>query len=110
MYYVHTFEEDVSNTAYNYIELYDEYYAAVLNGRVHLYRYDDTKDEKTEYIYESDSETKTDGVKLNTTDYYGNEVNAFRITFDDEEIHVEIGNSNNTYNKALDFPVEVSND
>lgn len=110
MYYVHTFEEDVSNTAYNYIELYDEYYAAVLNGRVHLYRYDDTKDEKTEYIYESDGETKTDGVKLNTTDYYGNEVNAFRITFDDEEIHVEIGNSNNTYNKALDFPVEVSND
>ena len=53
MYYVHGFKEDVSSTAYNYIELYDEYYAAVLNNRVHLYRYDDDLEEKTEYIYES---------------------------------------------------------
>lgn len=101
MYYVHGFKEDVSSTAYNYIELYDEYYAAVLNNRVHLYRYDDDLEEKTEYIYDEASEKM--GLELITKDYYNHQANAFRITFDSTYIYVEIGNTNGSYGQKMSF-------
>lgn len=108
MYFVHSFDKGISNTAYNYVELYDNFYAAVLNGKVHLYRYDDNAEKPYEYIYESDGEEKSDGIKLVMTkaeNFYGNEVNAFRITFDSKSIYVEIGNTNNTYGKKMSFPL-----
>lgn len=102
MFFVHSFSKEISSTAYNYIELYDDFYAAVINHRVHLYRYDDST--KKEYIYEVTGDEKgKDGIELLTDRYYGSSVNAFRITFDDNYIYVEIGNSNNTYNNPLKF-------
>ncbi len=100
MYFVHTFSSDVSSTAYNYIELYDEYYAAVMNNRVHLYRYDDAE---TEYLTDGEES----GIELKITDYYGKDVNAFRITFDSKNIYVEIGNTNNTYSSKKTFPIAM---
>jgi len=99
-YFVHGFKEDISNDGYTYIELYDEYYGAVKNGRVHLYRYDDK--EKYEYIYEEDKEA---GIELETSQYYDNrfynsntdyKVLAFKITIGND-IKVEIGSTNGTY-------------
>ncbi len=102
MFFVHSFTKEISSTAYNYVELYDDYYAAVINHRVHLYRYDEAS--KKEYIYEVTGDEKgKDGLELLTDRYYGSEVNAFRITFDTKYIYVEIGNSNNTYNAKQKF-------
>lgn len=97
-YFVHGFKEDISKDGYDYIELYDEYYAAVKKGRVHLYRYDDK--EKYEYIYEEEKES---GMELQTDKYYNNQVNAFRITIG-KEIKVEIGGTNGAYKMVGTFP------
>ena len=107
MYFVHTYDKEISSNSYNYVALYNEFYAVVLNSRVHLYRYDDEKENKTEYIYESDGEEKTDGIRLNMNTYYGGTVNAFDISFTNTTITVRIGNTNNTYTTAGTFPKVV---
>ena len=96
MYFVHTYDKEVSSNSYNYIELYDEYYAAVLNNKVHVYDYNNKEVTITE---ENDS-----GLTLNITNYYGEGTKAFRVTFDSENVYVEIGNSNNTYTDKVGFP------
>ena len=97
-YFVHTFTDEVSSTAYNYIELYDGYYAAVLNKKVHVFDYENNEITITE---EGES-----GLALNIDNYYGSGTKAFRVTFDEDYVYVEIGNSNNTYTKAVGFPKE----
>ena len=96
MYFVHSYEKEISSSSYNYIELYDEYYAAVLNNKVHVYTYDN------EEITISEEGEK--GVSLNITNYYGTGTKAFRITFDEKNVYVEVGNSNNTYGSKIGFP------
>ena len=106
MFFVHSFAKEISSTAYNYVELYDDFYAAVINHRVHLYRYDEPN---KEFIYEVNGDEKGEnGLKLLTDRYYGSNVNAFRITFDSKYIYVEIGNTNNTYNAPLKFLLDGS--
>ena len=106
MFFVHSFDKEISSTAYNYVELYDDFYAAVINHRVHLYRYDEPN---KEYIYEVNGDEKGEnGLKLLTDRYYGSNVNSFRITFDSKYIYVEIGNTNNTYNAPLKFLLDGS--
>lgn len=97
-YFVHTFTDSVTNYSYDYVELYDEFYAVVLKGRVHLYRYDDEKLE--EYIYDKDKEK---GIELETDKYYNHPINAFRITISKESISVEIGGTNGVYKSMGTF-------
>jgi len=84
-YYAHSFKEDYKDS-YNYIELYDEFYAGVVNNRVHLYRYDDSSEKKHDYIYEED---EAEGLKLNLSDYE----KAFKITIQGTTINVSIASS-----------------
>ncbi len=102
MYFVHTFDNEVSNNSYNYIELYNEYYAAVLNKRVHVYNY-----ENEELTITEEGES---GLEIYLDNYYGNGTKAFRVTFDNDKIYVEIGNTNNTYTMGGDFPKERDRD
>ena len=87
MYFVHSFERPISDNAYNYIELYDEYYAAVLNGYVMIYDYQNKLITKE----------RDERLKLNLTNYNGDGTKAFKMTFQKESVIVEIGQSNNTY-------------
>ena len=103
MYFVHKYEDDLNNTSYNYIELYKEYYAAVFNNRVHLYRYDDEK--LTEYIYDEKDEEA--GIELKTNNYYGDGTKSFVISFNQNQIEVQIGNTNNTYTKHGPFSTTI---
>lgn len=96
MYFVHTYDKEVSSNSYNYIELYDEYYAAVLNNKVHVFDYNNQEITVTE---EGES-----GLTLNINNYYGEGTKAFRVTFDSTSVYVEIGNSNNTYTDKVGFP------
>ncbi len=96
MYFVHSYEKEISSSSYNYIELYNEYYAAVLNNKVHVFTYDNE-----EITVSEEGET---GVPLNITNYYGSGTKAFRITFDKDNVYVEVGNSNNTYSAKIGFP------
>lgn len=102
MYFVHTFDDEVSSNSYNYIELYNEYYAAVLNNRVHVYDY-----ENNEITVTEDGES---GLELHIDNYYGEGTKAFRVTFDNTHVYVEIGNTNNTYTDRVGFLKEKDSD
>ena len=102
MYFVHTFDDEVSSNSYNYIELYNEYYAAVLNNRVHVYDYENNEITVTE---EGES-----GLELHINNYYGEGTKAFRVTFDNTHVYVEIGNTNNTYTERVGFLKEKDSD
>ena len=91
MYFVHSFAKPISDNAYNYIELYDEYYAAVLNGYVMIYDYQNKRITKE----------KDEQLKLNITNYTGEGTRAFKMTFSKDSVTVEIGQSNNTYGKKI---------
>ena len=91
MYFVHSFAKPISDNAYNYIELYDEYYAAVLNGYVMIYDYQNKRITKE----------KDEQLKLNITNYTGEGTRAFKMTFSKDSVAVEIGQSNNTYGKKI---------
>lgn len=95
MYYVHSFTESISNNAYNYIELYDDYYAAVLNGYVSIFDYNNKQITKD----------KDENLKLNIDNYYQEGTKAFVITFTSDAAKVKIGQSNNTYGKELIIPL-----
>lgn len=89
-YFVHGFKEDYKDS-YNYVELYGDFYAGVVNNRVHLYRYDDK--DKIDYLYDEKEEEK--GLKLNVSDYS----KAFKITINKDEIIAEIASSTGTFEK-----------
>ncbi len=95
MYYVHSFTSSISNSAYNYIELYDDYYAAVLNGYVSLFDYTNKRITKE----------KDEKLKLNIDNYYKEGTKAFQITFDKNSAHIRIGQSNNTYGSEIIIPL-----
>ena len=102
MYYVHTYDDQVSNSAYNYIELYNDYYAAVLNKKVHVFDY-----ENNEITVTEEGEK---GLDLYIDNYYGEGTKAFRVTFDNTYVYVEVGNSNNTYTERVGFLKEKESD
>ena len=102
MYYVHTYDDQVSNSAYNYIELYNDYYAAVLNKKVHVFDY-----ENNEITVTEEGEK---GLDLYIDNYYSEGTKAFRVTFDNTYVYVEVGNSNNTYTERVGFLKEKESD
>lgn len=102
MYYVHTYDDQISNSAYNYIELYNDYYAAVLNKKVHVFDY-----ENNEITVTEEGEK---GLDLYIDNYYGEGTKAFRVTFDNTYVYVEVGNSNNTYTERVGFLKEKESD
>jgi len=87
-YFVHTLTETVKDS-YDYIELYDEFYAAVLNKVLHLYRYDDKEDKKTDYLY--DEKEENNGLPLTEKDLS----KAFSITIQKDTILVTLPGEKN---------------
>lgn len=96
-YYLYPFSGNGSNLGYNYIELYDKYYAAVTNNTLKLFSY---QDQETDLLESSEIP------KLNSTDYTG-EKPAFKITINNQNATVEILLSNGNYEK---FKVNLEKD
>ncbi len=99
-YYVYSFEDEITSEAYSYVELYDHYFATVKNAILYVYSYEDPK---KNYIKDDNGE----GLKLNlpSDKYYGQTINAFKITFDDENIYVQLGETNGTYQEKIAYPI-----
>ncbi len=100
-YHVHSFDSTITETGYDYVELYDDYYAAVLNGKVHVYSY---KDPSSDYI--TDGEESGAKLELSSEYYYGKNVNAFKIRFDSSYLYLSIGQTNGTYTTERKYPLK----
>ncbi len=111
-YFVYPMKGDIiDQNGYQYIELYDEYYAVVspagsqdLNKyRLHVYRYDDEKEKKTEIL----TDGETPGVGLEIDNYYDNygQILAFELKFKQNTIEVKIGMKYGEY-KTKEYPIQ----
>ncbi len=92
-YYVSAFDKDSDGNGYEYIELYDNYYAAVSRNE---------KDKKAylsifKYNAEEAVNNTAENILLNIDKYYGDGVKAFNITFDNKNIIVEVAKNDHEY-------------
>ena len=99
-YHVYSFEGELTSNSYDYVELYDNYFATVLSGRLYVYSYEDAKKNLI-----SDGEEEGLKLILPSDKYYGQTINAFKITFDNENIYVALGDTNGYYQKAIAYPI-----
>ena len=90
-YMVSGFNDDETSTSFDYIELYDNYYAAVTKENnkytLDIYRYNDE-----EPVNEDAS-----NIPLVLNNFDGEGTKAFRLTFNNNKIFVEIGQTNGSY-------------
>lgn len=90
-YMVSGFNDDETNTLFDYVELYDNYYAAVTKKNnkytLDIYRYNDE-----EPVSEDAS-----NIPLVLNNFDGDGTRAFRLTFNNNKIFVEIGQTNESY-------------
>ena len=106
-YFVYPFKgEIVTEKGFDYIELYDKYYAAVFQGRVHLYSYAD-KEAQNELLV---TEEKENGVALYVTNYYDTmgKVLAFQMRFEGNMVYVKVGSLDGNYSKEIGYPLSGS--
>lgn len=85
-YYVSAFDKDSDGNGYQYIELYDKYYAAVSRNE---------KDKKAylsimAYGAEEPVNNTAENIPLYMDKYYGDGTKAFTITFENKNIIVEV--------------------
>ena len=99
-YHVYSFEGEITSDSYDYVELYDNYFATVLSGRLYVYSYEDP-----ERNLISDGEEEGLKLILPSDKYYGQKINAFKITFDNENIYVALGDTNGYYQKEMTYPI-----
>lgn len=108
-YYLYHFDGSViDNRGYQYIELYDDYYACVQNTNLKLYAYNDS-----EYDY-----FQKENFTLKRTNYSGSGTLAFRIIINQKKATVEIGLPNDSYDskkivlleKTITPPIDDSDD
>ncbi len=99
-YYVSAFDKDSDGNGYEYIELYDNYYAAVSRNE---------KDKKAylsiwAYGAEEPVNNTAENILLNIDKYYGDGIKAFNITFDNKNIIVEVAKNDHEYDakKVID--------
>lgn len=104
-YFVHGFKEDLNNSnAYSYIELYDAYFAAVNNNKLYIYNYTDSN---TPLKYKDSDGKCQDSIALQLNNYNGSGTKAFRLTFDNANVYVEVGTSSG-YQAKVAFTTKES--
>ncbi len=88
-YYVSAFNKDSDQNKYDYIELYDKYYAAVKENE------DDKKYYLSVFAYGSEEpvNSKLSNIELKNTKFEGEGIKAFNLTFTNNSVKVEIGDA-----------------
>ncbi len=88
------FDDNEINENFEYIELYDEYYAAV-------YKDKDNKDQRKLRVYMYGVEEPIiDNIELHLNNYNGEGTKAFIVEINGNNMTIQIGESDNTYNKS----------
>ncbi len=87
-YYMAGFKENGDQNGYVYIELYEDYYAAV---------YNDEDSKKLRIFAYGDEEPLIDNVTLVLDSYINTSVKAFEVSYDKNYIYVKIGQKNGNY-------------
>jgi len=87
-YYLYPYKgENVIEKGFNYIALYDKYFAAVDGKTLKLFAYEDPK---TDLL-------KDENITLERTNYYGQGTLAFMITIQNDTATIKIGQKDDTY-------------
>ena len=101
-YFVHGFNEEVSSDSYTYVELYNNYYAGVLQNTVEIYDY------KGKSITKNLPEKTRSQLKLQINNFYGQGTKAFVITFKSGEYAtVKIGTVSGSYDTVI-IPLDTT--
>ncbi len=92
-YYISEFESESDGNGYDYVELYDRYYAAVKKND------NDKKNYLSIYAYGSEEAVNNtaENIGLNIDKYYGDGIKAFNLTFERNNIIVEIAKNEQEY-------------
>ncbi len=114
-YYVSAFDKDSDQNEYEYVELYDNYYAAVIkkedeNKKINNYL--------SIYAYNAEEpvNSKLTNILLYNTNYTGDKIKAFNLTFNKDSVIVEIGDgkekeyTKTTYSLTLDAKKPIKED
>ena len=101
-YFVHGFNEEVSSDSYTYVELYNNYYAGVLQNTVEIYDY------KGKSITKNLPEKTRAQLKLQINNFYGQGTKAFVITFKSGEYATaKIGTVSGSYDTVI-IPLDTT--
>ena len=96
-YQISGFKQDEVNDTYDYVMLYEKYYATVKDKTLSIFAYNS---EEPKYVLNK---------KLVLDNYQNEGTLAFRLTFNNTKVTIEIGQSNNTYESIevdLSKPIE----